>query len=111
PLIGGRLDYVAGGPVAALAYGRRQHVIDVFLWPTQRGSTGGPLAVTRQAITCSTGPRRTTPTGSCRTWASPSSASSHACCGRPTRRRHAETENGPFRQRARSASPVAHHLL
>src|SRR5438034_8762237 len=33
---------------AALAYGRRQHVIDVFLWPTQRGSTGGPLAVTRQ---------------------------------------------------------------
>ena len=48
PLIGGRLDYVAGGPVAALAYGRRQHVIDVFLWPTQRGSTGGPPAVTRQ---------------------------------------------------------------
>jgi anti-sigma factor RsiW len=48
PLIGGRLDYVGSGPVAALVYGRRQHVIDVLLWPTQRGPTGGPAAVTRQ---------------------------------------------------------------
>jgi anti-sigma factor RsiW len=48
PLIGGRLDYIGQGAVAALVYGRRQHVIDVLLWPTQRGSTGGPPAVTRQ---------------------------------------------------------------
>lgn len=48
PLIGGRLDYVADRAVAALVYGRRQHVINVFLWPRDRGRTAGPAAVTRQ---------------------------------------------------------------
>ena len=48
PLIGGRLEYLGGRPVAALVYGRRQHLINVFLWPTEGGPTEGRPATTRQ---------------------------------------------------------------
>jgi anti-sigma factor RsiW len=48
PLSGGRLDYLDGRPVAILVYHRRQHVINLLIWPSARTEAEEPRALTRQ---------------------------------------------------------------
>jgi anti-sigma factor (TIGR02949 family) len=44
PLVGGRLDLVAGKPAPALVYKRRQHIINLFVLPASRGDHGAALS-------------------------------------------------------------------
>src|SRR3984893_8819523 len=49
PLVGGRLDLIAGKTVPALVYKRREHVINVFVLPASKDDLGKTL--TRQGYT------------------------------------------------------------
>jgi anti-sigma factor RsiW len=44
PLIGGRVDYIAHRSVATLVYGRRKHIIDLFIWPSTQEPSGNTSA-------------------------------------------------------------------
>jgi anti-sigma factor RsiW len=48
PLVGGRLDYAGNRPIAALVYQRRQHFINLFIFPNADNSGGEKKISVRQ---------------------------------------------------------------
>jgi anti-sigma factor (TIGR02949 family) len=49
-LVGGRVDYVAGRPVAALAYRHHKHLLNLYVWPAPGERGSGVRATSRQGF-------------------------------------------------------------
>src|SRR5437870_3710654 len=49
-LVGGRMDYLAGRPVAAIVYHHKQHVINLLVWPEDHGAPSANLPSTVQGF-------------------------------------------------------------
>ncbi len=47
PLLGGRMDFIAGRVVAALVYGRQKHLLNLFVWPSASASPADLRATQR----------------------------------------------------------------
>lgn len=58
PLVGGRVDYVAGRRVGALVYRRRLHTINVFMWPGGSREDATPRLATRNGYNLLTWSRK-----------------------------------------------------
>ncbi len=52
-LIGGRLDYLSGREVAALVYQRKQHLINLFIWPSEPGGNTATKSFTENGYNVS----------------------------------------------------------
>ncbi|WP_338665263.1 zf-HC2 domain-containing protein [Pararoseomonas sp. SCSIO 73927] len=48
PLLGARVDALPGSPAAALVYKRREHVINLFVWPTLPEEDGAAASGSRE---------------------------------------------------------------
>lgn len=48
PLIGGRLDVIDGHDAAVLVYGRRKHIINLFVWPRRENEARLPNSGSQQ---------------------------------------------------------------
>ena len=48
PLLGGRVERVGGTAVAALAYARNRHILNVYVWPADHAQT--PLTAVRKGF-------------------------------------------------------------